>query len=254
VKPVRIVLASASPRRQELLSLFGIPFHIVATNAEEMPGPSPPDIQAHLPPCPLESHDHPTLLAWHKVQAATAMDTSADIILGADTTVVLDDRVLNKPDDAAHATTMLTTLSGRTHTVYTGLCLSSRAPLPPGATNTTDTTTPVHPVHLPDGTCLLAIVATAVTFAPLQPDDIATYVATSEPLDKAGAYGIQGAGARLVQHVTGSFTNVVGLPLTTTWKLLTMAGVSELSDPTKAYYAWLHRQGKEPLPCPPTLP
>lgn len=227
----RLILASASPRRRELLTFLGAPFSILPTDAEEDTATVPPAIRALLPPCPLTAHDHPTLRAWRKAQDAWQR-TQADVVLGADTVVVLDDKVLNKPCDADDACAMLAHLAGRTHTVYTGLCVCTGQNQAP----------------------LLALVASDVTIAPITADEIAAYVATGEPMDKAGGYGIQGLGGRLVQQVVGSYTAVVGLPLPATWQLLTQAGVAPLQDPTRAYYTWLSNQRKEPLPCPPTLP
>jgi septum formation protein len=100
----------------------------------------------------------------------------------------------------------------------------------------------------------LDLVASDVLIAELTDAEIEAYVATGEPMDKAGAYGIQGLGGRLVRSVAGSYTCVVGLPLVTIHKLLSAAGFTQLSDPTKAYMRWLEAQGKEPLPCPPTFP
>ena len=96
--------------------------------------------------------------------------------------------------------------------------------------------------------------ASEVTIAELNDAEIAAYVATGEPLDKAGAYGIQGLGGRLVRAVVGSYTCVVGLPLVETHRLLVAAGVAGVSEPAEAYRRWLGAQGKEPLPCPPTFP
>jgi septum formation protein len=90
--------------------------------------------------------------------------------------------------------------------------------------------------------------------ADLTDAEIEAYVATGEPMDKAGAYGIQGLGGRLVHSVAGSYTCVVGLPLITIHRLLSEAGYTQLNDPTEAYLRWLDSQGKEPLPCPPTFP
>ena len=100
----------------------------------------------------------------------------------------------------------------------------------------------------------LDLVSSEVTIAELNDAEIAAYVATGEPLDKAGAYGIQGLGGRLVRVVVGSYTCVVGLPLVETYRLLIAAGVTGLSEPAEAYQRWLGAQGKEPLPCPPTFP
>lgn len=250
-----LVLASASPRRRELLQLFGVPFSVVATSAEEESEHSlPPQLLSALPPCSLSGSDHPALLAWRKVVAAREQAASAEVVLGADTVVALAGKALNKPRNAAHAHEMLTRLSGQTHRVYTGICVwaascdeqNHEPPIP--------TPAPALQIQTSEGRYLFDMVTSEVCFALLSPDDITAYVASGEPLDKAGAYGIQGEGGKLVRQVVGSFTAVVGLPLPTTWRLLTTAGVEDLADPTSAYVRWLQAQGKEPLPCPPTLP
>jgi septum formation protein len=229
--PPTLILASASPRRRELLGFLGIPFRVIATDAEERATPAPPPIAAVLPPAPLALDSHPTLLAWRKAEAACEQ-TPEGVIIGADTIVVLDGDVLGKPRDADHAHAMLRRLSGRTHTVYTGLAVL-------------DTSV---------GRAQFDLAASAVTLAALTDAEIAAYVGTSEPLDKAGAYGIQGLGGRLVREVVGSYTCVVGLPLVALHRLLAAAGVDSLVDPAEAYRRWLSTQGKEPLPCPPTFP
>jgi septum formation protein len=226
-----LVLASGSPRRRELLGRFGVPFRILASDAEEQDH-APPEIVALLPPAPLVLHDHPTLRAWRKADAACAA-AAAGVIIAADTIVVLDGDVLNKPADAAHARAMLRRLAGRDHTVYTGMALID-----------------MRRGHLPE----VALVESRVSVAQLTDQEIDAYVATGEPLDKAGAYGIQGVGGRLVRAVHGSYTNVVGLPVMTAGALLAAAGIAVAIDPSEIYRAWLCDQGKEPLPCPPTLP
>jgi septum formation protein len=223
------VLASASPRRRELLAALGASFTAVATDAEEQPTAPPAPIAAALPPLPLPPGDHPTLLAWRKAHAAHGHAPGA-VVLGADTVVAVDAAVLNKPADAAHARQMLARLSGRAHTVYTGLCV------------------------LRDEQFWLDAVAAEVEFHPLSAETIDAYIATGEPFDKAGAYGVQGHGGALVRAVRGSYTAVVGLPLPATHRLLTAAGVAGLHDPAATYQRWLASQGKEPLPCPPSLP
>lgn len=155
-------------------------------------------------------------------------------MIGADTIVVLDGNVLNKPVGPDHARAMLRQLSGRTHEVFTGLAVASHV-----------AGTPAWQFEL---------VRSLVTLAPLDAATIDAYVATGEPLDKAGAYGIQGLGGRLVRAVVGSYTNVVGLPLPALHRLLSRAGVPGLVEPSEAYQRWLDDQGKEPLPWPPTLP
>jgi septum formation protein len=227
--PSPLVLASASPRRRELLAALGASFTAIATDAEEEATAPPAPIAAALPPLPLPAADHPTLLAWRKANAAQAQAPQA-VILGADTVVALGAAVLNKPADAAHAQEMLARLSGRIHMVYTGLCVLRGERL------------------------WLDVVAAEVEFHPLSAATIAAYIATGEPFDKAGAYGVQGHGGALVRAVRGSYTAVVGLPLPATHRLLTAAGVAGLHDPAATYQRWLASQGKEPLPCPPSLP
>ena len=226
-----LILASGSPRRRELLGFLNVPFRVIATDAEEQDISPPPAIAALIPPARLPRTDHPTLRAWRKVQAACA-EAPDGVIIGADTIVVLDGDVINKPRDAAHARALLRQLSGQTHTVYTGLIV----------------------LNAQTGNVLAELVASTVVIADLSDAQIAAYVATGEPLDKAGAYGIQGLGGRLVREVVGSYTCVVGLPLVKLHALLVAAGVTGMSDPTEAYRRWLGAHGKEPLPCPPTFP
>jgi septum formation protein len=176
---VPLVLASRSPRRQELLRRLGLTFEV-------RPSDAPEDLPPGVPPGPAAE-----ALARRKAQAVAGGYAEA-LTLAADTIVVLDGHVLNKPDDPAEASRMLRRLSGRTHTVYTGIALA-------------------HPAS---GREALAHEATAVTFADLSEGEIAAYVATGSPLDKAGAYGIQDdLGALFVEGVRGDYYNVVGLPL-----------------------------------------
>ena len=228
-----LALASASPRRRELLAYLGVPFRIIATDAEEHDHLPPPAIVAALPPLALPLFDHPTLRAWRKAHAACASAPDS-VIIGADTIVALEGDVLNKPVDPDDARRMLRRLSGKTHTVYTGLA--------------------VIDARRTDALSLFDLVASQVTIDTLSDADIAAYVATGEPLDKAGAYGIQGLGGRLVRSVVGSYTCVVGLPLVATWRLLRAAGMTGLRDPAEGYRRWLRDLGKEIPPCPPTLP
>ncbi|MCX7791078.1 MAG: Maf family protein [Chloroflexaceae bacterium] len=235
----RLVLASASPRRRDLLAALGARFEILATDAEEDDAIPPAEVLAALPVLDLPLADHPALRAWRKAHAAAAHAGDA-VVLGADTVVVLDGEVLNKPADAEHARAMLARLAGRRHTVYTGVCVlralrQGLAGPPPAA-----------PLQL-------AVAAAEVEFRPLADAEIADYIATGEPLDKAGAYGLQGAGGGFVREVRGSYTAVVGLPLPEVHRMLTAAGITGLRDPDTTYRQWLQLQGKEPLPCPPTL-
>jgi septum formation protein len=177
----RLVLASASPRRRELLAQAGYAFTVHP---------------AHIPEDPL-LHEEPVAyvvrLAREKAETVfreLSSDPSESlVVLGADTTVTLDGQILGKPADAADAARMLRTLSGRTHRVITGVALATEA-----------------------GTEVAAEV-TAVRFLTLSDAEIDEYVATGEPLDKAGAYAIQGRAAKWIPRVEGCYFNVVGLPL-----------------------------------------
>ncbi|AOV95805.1 septum formation protein Maf [Edwardsiella hoshinae] len=179
-----IYLASGSPRRRELLTLMAIPFERLSCAVEEQrqPGEAP---LAYV-----------RRLARDKAQAGVGTAPQDRPVLGADTIVVLDGEVLEKPRDPAHAAAMLRRLSGRRHQVITALALADRR-------------------H-----CLDHYVVTEVTFCPLSDADIAAYVASGEPLDKAGAYGIQGKGGCFVQAINGSYHAVMGLPLVETRELL----------------------------------
>jgi nucleoside triphosphate pyrophosphatase len=182
----RLVLASSSPRRCELLAAAGLTFEVRRPDVDESPYPGEP----------------PTAYVARLARAkATAIPLRADeLALGADTTVALGPRIVGKPRDADDARDMLHALSGATHEVYTGIAVRFGERV----------------------WCDVAI--TRVTFAPLDDDDIDWYVATGEPLDKAGAYAIQGRGGLFVRVIDGSPTSVVGLPLTVVAELLAAAG------------------------------
>ena len=181
---VSLYLASGSPRRQELLTQLGISFEKVVPGIEELRRPD-------------ESAQHYVArLAREKAQAGVALTRDDLPVLGADTIVILNGEVLEKPRDAAHAVVMLRMLSGKTHQVMTAVALADSQ-------------------HTLD--CL---VVTEVTFRTLSDDDITDYVLSGEPLDKAGAYGIQGLGGCFVRKINGSYHAVVGLPLVETYELL----------------------------------
>ncbi|MGO3448989.1 MAG: Maf family protein, partial [Kluyvera intermedia] len=181
---VSLYLASGSPRRQELLTQLGISFEKVVPGIEELRRPD-------------ESAQHYVArLAREKAQAGVALTRDDLPVLGADTIVILNGEVLEKPRDAAHAAVMLRMLSGKTHQVMTAVALADSQ-------------------HTLD--CL---VVTEVTFRTLSDDDITDYVLSGEPLDKAGAYGIQGLGGCFVRKINGSYHAVVGLPLVETYELL----------------------------------
>ena len=178
-----LVLASASPRRRELLTQAGYTFEVRP---------------AHIPEDPREGEDpvaYVTRLAREKAEVvfrelnANGNAEAALVILGADTTVTLDNHLLGKPEDAADAARMLRMLSGRSHHVITGVAVVTAEAVE------------------------VAAEVTAVRFLTLTDEEIAVYVATGEPMDKAGAYGIQGLAARWIPRVEGCYFNVVGLPL-----------------------------------------
>ena len=187
---MRLILASASPRRKELLGHLGVPFEIVVTDIDESVHPGEaPDVYVER-------------LALEKSKAASRPN---DLALGADTAVAIDGQILGKPNDVEDAVRMLGLLSGRTHEVFTGVGLS-------------------------DGSSV--VVRTEVTFTSLASPDIAWYVATGEPMDKAGAYGMQSIGGTFVESISGSYSNVIGLPLAQTSVLLRKAGVAVM-EPAK---------------------
>ncbi|MFO7803080.1 MAG: Maf family protein [Desulfovermiculus sp.] len=178
-----IILASASPRRQALLTELGLHFHVQPSSLAE-PAPGPEEAPG----------EYVQSMAQYKAQTV-ARHKKPGIILAADTVVVTGQRILGKPESSAHALSMLTELNASTHRVLTGCCL-----LDPQDESRT---------------CTYAV-CTEVTFSCHSREILAAYVRTGEPWDKAGGYAIQGAGAFLVSHVHGSYSNVVGLPLNET--------------------------------------
>jgi septum formation protein len=190
---MKLILASSSPRRAGILRNVGIAFEILATQIEETPLPGE------------TAHAMVARLAEAKARAAAAqMDAGMRecIIVGADTIVELGGEILGKPRDSSHAREMLAMLSGRTHNVLTGLFL----------------------LRLPGGASRAAVENSAVTFAPLGEKEIDAYVATGEPLGKAGAYAIQGRAGRYIPGIEGCYFNVVGLPLARLYALLRELG------------------------------
>ena len=190
---MKLILASSSPRRAEILRQAGIAFEICAAEIDEtvLPGETALEMVARL--------------AEAKARAIAAqMDARIRecIIVGADTTVELDGEILGKPRDSAHAREMLARLSGRTHHVLTGIFL----------------------LRLPGNATRAAVEKTAVTFAPLSEKEIDAYVASGEPLGKAGAYAIQGLAGRFIPRIEGCYFNVVGLPLARLYALLRELG------------------------------
>lgn len=183
--PPRLVLASQSPRRRELLEQLGLALEVRPAHTDEA-------VHAGEP-----AADYVLRVARDKARAV-----AGEVVLAADTAVVLRGEVLGKPRDPADARRMLAALSGTAHEVLTGVCVRRSA------------------VRIEAS----AVVSSTVRFAKLSPSQIDWYVATREPLDKAGAYAIQGAGGAFVLAVEGSVSNVVGLPLVETADLLRRAG------------------------------
>ena len=184
-----LVLASASPRRQELLRNAGIPFEVQP---------------AHIPEDPLPGEaakECAERLAREKA-LVVARQRPEDFVLAADTVVVADGQILGKPVDAADAARMLRMLSGREHHVITGVCL------------------------VVSGQWSVASETTVVRMSEISENEIADYVATGEPMDKAGAYAIQGIASRWIPRVDGDYGNVVGLPVALVWRMLKRAGFS----------------------------
>ena len=193
-----LVLASASPRRQELLRNAGISFVVCPANLPEtaLPGESPRECAERL--------------AREKALAIFRRNPDQHI-LGADTIVVVDREILGKPRDATDAFRMLRLLSGRTHQVITGVCLVGPSPENRNRKPETDLKTGFEEVRSE---------TTQVTMNMLTDDDIRSYVATGEPMDKAGAYAIQGVASRWIPRIEGDYFNVVGLPVALVCKMI----------------------------------
>ncbi len=203
-----LVLASASPRRQELLRNAGIEFVVHPANVLEIPK------NGELPRAFAER------MAREKALAVFAQRPN-DQVLGADTVVVVDGEILGKPRDAADAARMLRLLSGRKHEVITGVCLVKFQGLKPSARKL-DGTAEAVPFHgrSDDAVADVRSESTTVTMETISLDDILDYVASGEPMDKAGAYAIQGRASRWISRIEGDYFNVVGLPVALVWKML----------------------------------
>jgi septum formation protein len=184
---MRLVLASASPRRADLLRAAGLPFEVHPVDVDECfrPGETPERAVARI--------------AELKAAAGLALHPEA-VILGADTTVVVEGDTLAKPANDRDAVRMLRRLSGRSHDVLTGVCLSSRERR------------------------LVHVESTRVRMTELTEAEIAWYVATGEPFDKAGGYAVQGLASRFIERIEGSYSNVVGLPVSSVYALLNELG------------------------------
>jgi septum formation protein len=189
----KIILASASPRRTELMALAGIEFDVVPADIDEnvLPGEKPPE--------------HVMRLSREKADAI-AGSTNGRFFIGADTVVVLDDQIMGKPADDSEAFRMLSALSGRKHEVITGFSVFDK----------------ISGIHV--SRC----VHTEVTFKELSEREIRTYIATGCPMDKAGAYAIQGGAVHFIRSICGSYTNVIGLPMTELYETLDQLGALDV--------------------------
>jgi septum formation protein len=176
---MKLILASSSQRRAEILANAGLPFSVLSSAVDESPSPGET-------PAALVQR-----LANAKADLVTARAVGPAIVLGADTVVVLDDKILGKPSSLQDARQMLQQLSGRTHFVLTGVAL----------------------IRLPDGERRQFVESTLVHFRPITDEELSAYLATQESFDKAGAYGIQGRAGRFIPRIEGCYFNVVGLPL-----------------------------------------
>ena len=184
-----LILASSSPRRAELLQAAGISFRVQAANVDEA-------VQTGE-----RSIDYVIRLAREKASVVAELCQESAVVLGADTIVVIENELIGKPADEDDARRMLRMLSGKWHEVLTGVALITTREA------RTDAAT------------------TRVKFAPLSDDEIEWYVESGEPSDKAGAYAIQGLASRFVERIEGSYSNVVGLPVETVWRLLKEMGI-----------------------------
>jgi septum formation protein len=190
---MRLILASASARRAEILRAAGFDFTVLPSAIDEapLPGETPEDLVQRL--------------AGAKAERAAAREKTPVIVIGADTEVVLDGTVLGKPRSDDDARQMLTRLAGRMHSVITGVML----------------------IRVPDGERCSFVASTQVEFAKISPDEIRRYVATAEPFDKAGGYAIQGRAGCYIPRVEGCYFNIVGLPLARLYQALLKLGWPE---------------------------
>lgn len=190
----QLILASGSPRRKELLERTGRTFRVIVSDADEV-------LAASTKPANVAMAN-----ARAKALAVAALVSSGATVIGADTIVVLDGRIFGKPADDDDARRMLRELSGKTHEVITGVCI------------------------VRNGSCETFAETTGVCFRNLSAREIEAYIATGEPLDKAGAYGIQGAAGAFVDHIEGDYDNVVGLPVARLERTLDLEGGNEVDD------------------------
>ena len=184
INDIKILLVSSSPRRREILTMTGIPFRALKTSVEE-----------EVLPSPIE-----TVVKNAERKVLSVKDEQKEeIALAADTIVVLDDKILGKPKSEKEAIEFLKRLSGRWHTVITGFSL-----------------------RFPDGKLVSSYEESKVKFKRLSLSEIEWYISTGEPLDKAGAYGIQGIGALFIEEIEGDFSNIMGLPISRIYDIISL--------------------------------
>jgi septum formation protein len=188
-KQPRLILASSSPRRKDLLEKLGIPFEVITSGVSE-------DVDGDIDPKEMV-----VMLAKRKA-GAVAQSLTSGIVIGSDTTIAFEGQVLGKPKDEEEAKAILKSLKGKHHQVYSGMAL----------------------VNAKDKRVEATSVMTSIKMRNYSDEEIDAYVATGEPMDKAGAYAIQGQGGRLVDEIKGSFDNVVGLPIRELAELLRRFG------------------------------
>lgn len=190
---MKLILASSSPRRAEILRDAGMSFTVMSSAIDEtpIPGESP--------------NEYVQRLTCAKAELVAARSVGPAIVVGADTVVVLDGQIIGKPRSAEHARRTLQLLSGRTHSVVTGVML----------------------IRLPDAERRGFVETTQVQFSAISPEEISRYLATDEPYDKSGAYAIQGRAGRYISRIEGCYFNVVGMPLARLWQELTALGWSD---------------------------
>jgi septum formation protein len=218
IKPLKIILASASPRRAEILRNAGINFEILPGSIDETPLPGEPAHEYVLRLAREKGCAVPKILGARSKaspdpasESATQPAPGSTLIVAADTTVAIGEEILGKPSNADDARRMLRLLGGRTHEVLTGLSVR----------------------NVPGSTEISGVENTRVTFLPLSDEDISYYISTGEPFDKAGSYGIQGIGGRYVERIEGCYFNVMGLPLSRLWRALREFGWDNPASPNR---------------------
>ena len=194
---IQFILGSSSPRRKELLASLGVSFEVIKPGFEEVLGENEKASDYVV----RNAVGKVNWIVEHELDTREDSSTQRTLVIGADTVVVKDEEILQKPKSEDEARQMLGQLSGRSHNVMTGVCLADYKSI--------------------DEVCFYQWYGkTEVVFKDLSAEEISRYIATGEPMDKAGAYGIQHLGAYLVKEINGSYTNVVGLPLTQLWESL----------------------------------